>query len=967
MKTLLKLAVSAACFLLVIYACLDFSKEANSSEGEDCEEECEYTEEDYYEENGYEIIAEDITWRKEDNLSFDKPIVILNGKTLTIEKGAVVAFSGSSGIEVNRGKIIAEGTSNEKIVFKKDNEDDFYNLILNSHEYQSIFRYVVIEDGGSELTVLGRNFLNKLLIKTANAQFHPNESGVAAIEIDGGKLHMENCEFVHSLSQDIKVGYKNYWNEEDEEDEIILAELEVINTNFSASRAVESEQCDYYFGEHELLNDLDMEACKGKVYLKNNYYGDADGPNIDVNGEEEDSEKGFYLKGDFKLDDFKKNEMIIDPVIIIPGILGSANDTDGVLKIDPIWHKYDNLLLSLKEKGFDEGDYLFTFPYDWRRNNEYTAQLLRAKIKEVMEKTKISKVDLVTHSMGGLVARAYIEYNYDNNVDQFIMLGTPQKGSPEAYLKWEAGEGFFDMEGFLLKRHLNHEAEENNYSDLGSYIRERVLSVGELLPDYSYLWDSEENKLREYPNKYPRNYFLENLNEQSNLSNLKKVNLINIIGKTNSNETVERIKVITNEYEDKWIDGMPETIYDAMEDSFIMGEGDSTVPYSSARAIVADREIELTSNHTSLPTEAQCDIYAELSNNFIDENIEEEDQICKEINKYGSSNVNWLLFNVFSPIDIQVVDPNNKRIGKNFVTGGNIVDEIKDAYYSGHTSVDGEKIKTEFIVIPNPIDGEYKILIQGTNEGNYKIEVAKIGEKINDDGNSEVFESKIAIEGYAELDKEDSLIVEVKGDGVINKDDPEEDTVSPVIDVASPQDKIYQKNEVLDISYVVSDNRTDTKNISVEKLLDNQIITQDKIDLFLLKTGEHKLIIKAIDEAGNLGEKEMAFNVATDIIILKENINNFYDLKLIKSNQERKMLINNLSVIERELEFYNTIKNNIFIKSKIKKLLLSIVERQIDSHIDIISDKIKRDKKNYVTIVKEIIISDLRFIKNNTK
>ena len=172
---------------------------------------------------------------------------------------------------------------------------------------------------------------------------------------------------------------------------------------------------------------------------------------------------------------------------------------------------------------------------------------------------------------------------------------------------------------------------------------------------------------------------------------------------------------------------------------------------------------------------------------------------------------------------------------------------------------------------------------------------------------------------------------------------------------------------MLDISYVVSDNRTDTKNISVEKLLDNQIITQDKIDLFLLKTGEHKLIIKAIDEAGNLGEKEMAFNVATDIIILKENINNFYDLKLIKSNQERKMLINNLSVIERELEFYNTIKNNIFIKSKIKKLLLSIVERQIDSHIDIISDKIKRDKKNYVTIVKEIIISDLRFIKNNTK
>jgi len=79
------------------------------------------------------------------------------------------------------------------------------------------------------------------------------------------------------------------------------------------------------------------------------------------------------------------------------------------------------------------------------------------------------------------------------------------------------------------------------------------------------------------------------------------------------------------------------------------------------------------------------------------------------------------------------------------------------------------------------------------------------------------------------------------------------------------------------------------------------------------------------------------------------------------------MMINNLSIIEAEIELYKIIKNNIFIKSKVKKILLNALEKQIQSHIEIVIWKIEQDKKNYVTIIKSVIIDDLGFIKNNIK
>jgi len=89
---------------------------------------------------------------------------------------------------------------------------------------------------------------------------------------------------------------------------------------------------------------------------------------------------------------------------------------------------------------------LYIFSYDWRQDNVKSAQQLHdfiQKVKAQHSKPNL-KVDIVAHSMGGLIARYYIRYGTvdvlnDNdfpvnnigasNVRRVILLGTPNFGS----------------------------------------------------------------------------------------------------------------------------------------------------------------------------------------------------------------------------------------------------------------------------------------------------------------------------------------------------------------------------------------------------------------------------------------------------------------------------------------------------------------------------------------------------------
>jgi pimeloyl-ACP methyl ester carboxylesterase len=138
------------------------------------------------------------------------------------------------------------------------------------------------------------------------------------------------------------------------------------------------------------------------------------------------------------------------PIILLPGMGASANWLCFLFEQscdDPnMWNwmptaedVYEILINNLEQADYTRANYyLSVFFYDWRRPLAENAESLRDHISAVRSVTGVDQVDLIGHSMGGLVSRAYIQsnmYNYD--VTHLITLGSPHMGSAKSYPYWE--------------------------------------------------------------------------------------------------------------------------------------------------------------------------------------------------------------------------------------------------------------------------------------------------------------------------------------------------------------------------------------------------------------------------------------------------------------------------------------------------------------------------------------------------
>lgn len=71
--------------------------------------------------------------------------------------------------------------------------------------------------------------------------------------------------------------------------------------------------------------------------------------------------------------------------------------------------------------------------YDYRQSNATTAQQLSAEIDRVLAATGAAKVDVVTHSMGGLSSRHYAKnLGGTARIDAWVSLGGPNHGTDTA-------------------------------------------------------------------------------------------------------------------------------------------------------------------------------------------------------------------------------------------------------------------------------------------------------------------------------------------------------------------------------------------------------------------------------------------------------------------------------------------------------------------------------------------------------
>ncbi|MFA5828129.1 MAG: hypothetical protein WC841_02025 [Candidatus Shapirobacteria bacterium] len=182
-------------------------------------------------------------------------------------------------------------------------------------------------------------------------------------------------------------------------------------------------------------------------------------------------------------------------IIIIPGLGASWNSEAMVYNktvgnsewgMTPFVRNYDNLILALKNKGFVENEDLFVWNYDWRR-----------PVSEIVEELnnfiagKISdgeKVDLIGHSLGGLVARIWTQDHRDSlSLGRVISLGSPHFGAVKAYDVWSGakiGEGF-SPDNIALN--VLVQLQKKNYQTKLETIRGYAPVLKDILPTFDFI------------------------------------------------------------------------------------------------------------------------------------------------------------------------------------------------------------------------------------------------------------------------------------------------------------------------------------------------------------------------------------------------------------------------------------------------------------------------------------------------
>jgi len=399
---------------------------------------------------------------------------------------------------------------------------------------------------------------------------------------------------------------------------------------------------------------------------------------------------------------------------------------------------YTQLLVDeFASKGYVENQDFFTFPYDWRygvsgiyperdgvcevRTN---MTLLKEKINQILAQTGADKVDVIAHSLGGLVVKKYIIENNDPKIDKLVYLGVPNLGSPVAAKT-------------LLRGHDFNIAGLN--SDEMKKISQNMPVVYDLLPSKTY-FTKRDTYLQIRPYSYDGGK-TQNLNYEETMvhlsafgTNYKAVVKADILHslefdlfdtRTKGIETYNIVGCKLGTYHGL-LDAQDEdrlTYGNYIDDEQFIS-GDDTVPFESADSIPADGNKQFyapLAKHGQMPSAdgirqkivsiVASVVYPEFSNVVTHEYFVANHELC-EIT--GDNII------VKSPVDIFVTEIDS---GKNLRLGldeyGNIIQEIPGASFD---VVDGHK----YLFLPNGDGQVYSISLRGTGSGTFTLVDKKI-------------------------------------------------------------------------------------------------------------------------------------------------------------------------------------------------------------------------------------------------
>jgi pimeloyl-ACP methyl ester carboxylesterase len=448
------------------------------------------------------------------------------------------------------------------------------------------------------------------------------------------------------------------------------------------------------------------------------------------------------------------------PVIIVPGIMGTE-----LLEDNPgsrlIWPNFPEIALSITDGFLDalkmdndgaplnqhivpgelltgvgnvhywdvltdllkESRDLFTFPYDWRLDVLKTASdiedprvlSLKEKIDEIKAQKGVEKVDLIAHSMGGLVVKKYLKDYGGDSVGKFIDIGTPHTGAPSAFKILTYGDnigvryifGIFNLNSNKIKE-----------------ISQNMPAVYELLPSESYVDSSDLNysyyvfkdnrqsfeETQNYLKTEGRNTFLvdraQAFHEEIDGLNPADygVTTYNIVGC--GTPTIGQFYILD--------DSTDHPIYNIR-----MISGDGTVPLKSAQAMTASSTYYVrNATHALMPSMSGVkELVAGLLTSISTEDLNISAYLNISEDQSGCGMPNGKIVSFHSPIDLHIYDQSGNHSGPN--ADGDIENNIPGVSYE---TIGDNK----FAFLPEGT--EYTIKGNATGAGSFDVRIEELVE-----------------------------------------------------------------------------------------------------------------------------------------------------------------------------------------------------------------------------------------------
>ena len=454
---------------------------------------------------------------------------------------------------------------------------------------------------------------------------------------------------------------------------------------------------------------------------------------------------------------FKTNLTPSDPSLKPSDVVRTVVGPGGLGRFDYV----QGLLDTFRQAGYVEGKDIFLFPYDWRYGvSENIVTQLKQKISEILSKTGSTAVDVVAHSMGGLIVKKYASENSSSTgISKAVFVGVPNMGAPKAIKALLQGDSFgvpFLADGEMRKIAKNMPAiydlipSSKYYTDVGSYFQ---------LAERSFLSSVKSNLSFDQFTERIKNKYDLNAQAVAQAVDLHSsafdrydlgssgIDSYSIAGcKTGTIGTIAEV-------DSQDVLGKP------TRDFIVSGEvsGDGTVPLSSAKSLrVSDDHAyyALKAEHAEMLS--QDGVKQEIVNILSGSTFAVDEGLVARTT--AQCHLNGRLLSIFSPLAISVTDSegNHAGISSDGVSVENSIPNADYEMFGDHT----------FVYLPTDEGQTYSIQLVGIGDGTFTLTDASI---VNDEvtGTQTFADVPVTsqLKGALVIGSTDMLTVDSDGDG----------------------------------------------------------------------------------------------------------------------------------------------------------------------------------------------------------